>query len=81
MAVYSRDLAVVPVTRFAGVVSAIHKGAFCPDADVGRREEPEVKLKGQVVCRMATRESLSRRGLGVGAPALAVPCKGGGFLS
>ena len=33
VAVYSRDLAVGPVSRFAGVVSAIFRGQFCPDAE------------------------------------------------
>ena len=34
IAIYSRDLAVGPVTRFAEVVAAIRKGSFfCPDAE------------------------------------------------
>ena len=33
VAVYSRDLAVGPVTKFAGVLASIFKGAFCPDAE------------------------------------------------
>ena len=33
VAVYSRDLAIGPVSRFAEVVKAIHQGAFRPDAE------------------------------------------------
>lgn len=33
VAVYSRDLAIGPVSRFANVVKAIHLGAFRPDAE------------------------------------------------
>ena len=33
IAIYSRDLAVGPVSRFAGVLSSIQKGEFCPDAE------------------------------------------------
>ena len=33
VAIYSRDLAVGPVTRFSEMVASICKGAFCPDAE------------------------------------------------
>lgn len=33
VAIYSRDLAVGPVSRLAGVIKEISKGAFCPDAE------------------------------------------------
>ena len=36
VAVYSRDLAVGPVTRFSGMLSEICKGSFCPDAERSR---------------------------------------------
>ena len=36
VAIYSRDLAVGPVSRFAEVLSAIGRGAFCPDAERSR---------------------------------------------
>ena len=36
VAVYSRDLAIGPVTRFAEVIKAIKVGAFCPDAERSR---------------------------------------------
>eukprot|EP00435_Cladocopium_sp_Y103_P062159 s1782_g23.t1 len=32
VAIYSRDLAVGPVTRFGEMLKAIHQGTFCPDA-------------------------------------------------
>ena len=36
VAVYSRDLSVGPVSRFADVVREINRGSFCPDAERSR---------------------------------------------